>query len=285
MVAAFPDGALHLADLPWRLSSPSARDPERTCYWEDANGGLVAWAILQFPWHCLDYEIRPEARSETLEASVLDWAVERLNVEAKDRDEPLPFYVSARNGDTPRVTALQRAGFSPDDWSYVHLVRAIDDLIPETAPPEGLVIRPLAGEVEVDAYVAIHRAAFDSTNMTSEWRRETLKHPLYSPELDLVAMAPDGTLAAFCVSWVTPPLTALGGERVVQIEPLGVLPEYQRHGVGRSLLLDALHRARALGATRMEVDAESYNEASLGAYESVGFRPQFQAPFFLRRFG
>lgn len=285
MVAAFPSGALHLADLPWRFSSPSARDPDRTCLWEDAGGRLVAWVVLQFPWHCLDFEIRPDARSETLETSILTWAVDRLKVEAADRGAPLPFYASARISDTMRVTALQRAGFAPDGWDYVRMVRPIDNRIPETATPEGFHIRPLAGEADIEAYVATHRAAFDSANMTVEWRRATLNHPLYSSDLDLVAVAPDGTLAAFCVSWIMQPLMALGEAKVAQIEPLGVLPEYQRHGLGRALLLEALRRARAVGATWMEVDAESYNEASVAAYESVGFRPQYHAPFFTRGFG
>ena len=285
LTAASPGDALHLADLPWRLSSPAARTPERTRLWEDVGGRLVAWAVLQFPWHCLDYEITPDARSEGLEAAVLGWATERLGVEAADRGQPLPFYVSAREDDAARIAAARRAGFAPDGWSYVHMARDLADPIPQPAPPEGFELRPLAGEGEAEAYAATHRAAFDSTNMTAEWRRATLRDPHYAPELDLVAVAPDGTLAAFCVCWITPPLAALGGLRVAQVEPLGVLPRYQRMGLGRALLLEAFRRARAMGARRIEVDAESYNQASRGAYESVGFRRAFEAPFFLRRFG
>jgi ribosomal protein S18 acetylase RimI-like enzyme len=284
MVAASPDDALHLADLPWRLSSPSARDSDRTRLWEDTGGKLVAWAVLQFPWHCLDYEIRPGPRSEALEGSVLGWATGRLGIEATNRGEPLPFYASAREGDSMRVTAIQSAGFSPDEWSYVHMARRLDEPIFKPVLPEGFRIRPLAGEAEIEAYVAMHRATFGSANMTAEWRRSTLRDPHYVPELDLVAVAPDETLVAFCVSWITPSLAALTGGKVAQVEPLGVLPEYQHTGLGRALLLEALRRAKEMGAQRMEVDAESYNEASRRAYGSVGFRPAFEAPFFLRSF-
>lgn len=284
VVAAFPDDALHVADLPWRLSSPSARDPGRTRLWEDAGGNLVAWAVLQFPWHCLDYQVRSSARSEALERTVLGWASERLRIEVSSTGESLPFYVSARKDDASRIAAIQGAGFSPDDWSYVHMARRLNAPISEPVVPEGVRIRPLAGKTEVEAYVAMHRAAFGSANMTAEWRCLTLCDPHYVPELDLVAVAPNGTLVAFCVSWITPPLAALTGGRVAQVEPLGVLPEYQRTGLARALLLEALRRAKAMGAQRMEVDAESYNEASRRAYASIGFRPVFEAPFFLRRF-
>lgn len=121
--------------------------------------------------------------------------------------------------------------------------------------------------------------------MTADWRQSAMRAPQDEPELDLVAVGPDGAIVAFCVSWITPPLAVLQGGRVAQVEPLGVRPEYQGIGLGRALLLEACRRAKDMGAQRMDVDAESYNDASLRAYYSVGFRPVFEAPFFLRSFG
>jgi ribosomal protein S18 acetylase RimI-like enzyme len=284
LTAAAPGDVLHLADLPWRLASPAARTPERTRLWERTDGALSAWAVLQFPWHCLDYDLHPDRSTVELEAAVLAWAIERLAVAAADRGERLPFYVSARAADGPRIAAIEQAGFARDDWSYVRLVRDLDRPIPAAEPPAGFVVRPLAGDAEVEAYVAAHRAAFGSTNMTAAWRRTTLRDPRHLPELDLAAIAPDGTLAGFCVCWMTPPLGSLAGRRLAQIEPLGVHPEYQRLGLGRALLLEALRRARANGAHSLEVNAESDNAASRQTYEAVGFRPEFEAPFFLRVF-
>lgn len=215
----------------------------------------------------------------------MEWAVTRLDAEVSRRGEPLPFFVSARQNDTGRIAAIKRAGFEFDDWSYLRMRRNLGVPIPDAPLPEGFRIRPLAGKSEVEAYIAAHRAAFDSTNMTADWRRSTLRAPSYTPDLDLVATGPDGSIVAFCVCWSTPPLLTLNGSKVAQIEPLGVLPEFQRMGLGRTLLLEAFRRAEALGARQIEVDAESYNEASQRAYESVGFRTVFEAPFFLRSFG
>ena len=285
LATATPDDALHVADLPWRLSSPSARLPPRTRLWEDAGGALAAWAVLQFPWHCLDYAIRPDARSADLEAAVLAWAGGRLEAEGADRAGRLPFYVSARAHDGARIAAIERAGFARDGWSYIRLVRDLDRPILAPRLPARYKVRPLAGEREVDAYVAAHRAAFGSVNMTADWRRATLRDPRYVPALDLVAVGPEGNLVGFCVGWITPPLAALVGRRVAQVEPLGVVPEHQRKGIGRALLVEVLRRAKAHGADRLEVDAESYNDASRRVYEAVGFHHAGEAPFFLRSFG
>ena len=283
MTATVPH-ALHRVDLPWRLSSPAARDSSRTRLWEAGDGTLLAWAILQSPWHCLDYEVSPGPQREDLERMVLAWAVDRLAIDAAARGSALPFYVSARTDDAPRLTAIHRAGFRPDGWSYIHLARDLGEPIPEAALPKGYRIRPLKGEAEVDAYIAVHRAAFGSTNMTVDWRGQTLQDPRYKPDLDLVAIGPAGTIAAFCVGWITPPSASSDGMRVTQVEPLGVIPDHQRIGLGRALLLQMFRRARAMGAERVDVDAEDYNPASLGVYASVGFRPAFEAPFALRVF-
>ncbi|CAN5520314.1 hypothetical protein BH09CHL1_BH09CHL1_13020 [soil metagenome] len=286
LAAAAPNDVLHLADLPWRFSSPSARIPGRTRLWEDAGGTLVAWAVLQFPaWHCLDYAIRPDARSTNVESAVLAWATETLATEATARGGRLPFYVSARADDGVRIAAIERAGFVRQDWGYVRLIRdLLDRQIPAPEPPAGFSVRPLAGDQEIEAYVAMHRAAFDTANMSAEWRRATLRDPRYVPELDLVAIDPGGNPVGFCIGWITPPLAALGGGRLAQVEPLGIHPDYQRLGLGRALLLEVLHRAKALGAFRMEVYAESHNPTSRGAYDAVGFQPAWEAHFFLHGF-
>ena len=284
MTATLPN-ALHHADLPWRLTSPAAQEPARTRLWENRDGTLLAWAILQFPWHCLDYDVRPGPHRQRVEQAVLDWAVGRLTTEAASRNQGLPFYIGSRADDAARLGALRRAGFHADGWSYLHLSRDLGEPIPEPGVPDGFHVRALNGEAEVDAYVTAHRAAFGSTNMTADWRRRTILDPRYTAELDLVAISPDGDIVGFCVGWITPRAVATTETRVAQVEPVGVLPGFQRLGLGRALLLEGLHRARTIGAGRMEVDAESYNQASRDLYASVGYRQVFEAPFARRTFG
>jgi hypothetical protein len=77
---------------------------------------------------------------------------------------------------TERIGNLEAAGFASqadvgdDSWSKVLMLRPKGASLPATALPEGFTIRPLAGEAEVEAYVALHRAVFGSENMTVAWR-------------------------------------------------------------------------------------------------------------------
>jgi mycothiol synthase len=126
----------------------------------------------------------------------------------------------------------------------------------------------LAGENEVEAYVQLHRAVFESKNMTAEWRTRTLRRPEYLPDLDLVAVAPDGRLAALCVCWLDKESEKPSG----QIEPLGVHQDFRKSGLGRAILSEGLRRLYLCGADRVYVETDKYRNAALGLYEAVGFR-------------
>jgi ribosomal-protein-alanine N-acetyltransferase len=57
-----------------------------------------------------------------------------------------------------------------------------------------------------------------------------------------------------------------------QIIRLAVHPDYQRQGIGRLLLNDALAYCQAAGVMRVGINTQESNEASLQLYEQFGFR-------------
>ena len=87
----------------------------------------------------------------------------------------------------------------------------------------------------------------------------------YVPDHDLVAVAPDGRIAAFTVFW---PDTELS---LAQFEPVGTDPDFQRLGLGRAVLLDAFRRLEQSGIAHARVMTNGDNHAAIALYESVGF--------------
>jgi ribosomal protein S18 acetylase RimI-like enzyme len=110
---------------------------------------------------------------------------------------------------------------------------------------------------------------FESKNMTTERRNRTLQRPEYLPDLDLVAEAPNGEPAGFCVCWL-----AKDTDGVVrgQVEPLGLRAEYRKFGLGQAVLLEGLKRLRSKGARHIYVQTESHRDDAFRLYESAGFR-------------
>lgn len=282
LVRAFPHHQRHVIDLPYRLCSPSLDRPENVRHWLDAGGSLLAWAAWQQPFITLDYALHPQA-SAGLEEEIVLWGIRRFEALARERGRVLDYVIDAREDDLPRRALLERHGFRPSaHWRQHHLRRALREPVPPAPLPAGFALRPLAGVSEVAAAVALHRAAFESENMTEVWRLRIVRSPHYSPNLDVVATAPNGRLAAFCLCWLD---RTDAGRIAGQVEPLGVHPAFKGLGLGRAVLLEGLRRMREAGAAEAHIEVDSVNAAARRLYTVHGaFTPLYTALKFYRAF-
>jgi len=263
----------HVADLPWRLSSWALDYPDNVGLWVDASGQLLAWTVLQTPFWTIDYAFHPDA-DKGLHRQILTWADDRARRTLGTASGHPSWYVNVFAGETDRIRDLEQAGFASqanigeDSWSKVLMRRPAETPVADYALPAGVTIRPLAGEGEVSAYVDLQRAVFETENMTVGWRSRTLCQPQYIADLDLVAVAPDGSLVAFCICWLDKDTDPISG----QVEPLGVHPNWRKSGLGRAILSEGLRRLRLLGVSQISVETDNFRGAALDLYESAGFR-------------
>ena len=273
LARAFPATHLHVIDLPYRFSSWALDDPRNVALWFGDAGQLQAWAVMQTPFWTVDYACHPHAVPD-LHRQVLGWAGARAH-QLLGTPFGLPSWYAVAFADrTGRIRDLEAAGFTcqahvgEDSWSKVWMRRPAELRLPGVPIPEGFTLRPLAGEAEVKDYVELHRAAFQTRNMTVEWRARTLRSAGYVPDLDCVAVAPDGRLAAFCIGWLDRAFSPPRG----QIEPMGVHPDYRHMGLGQALLAEVLCRLQAHGAAHVYVETDRERNAALALYQSLGFR-------------
>lgn len=265
---------VHVVDLPYRLSSWALDDPHNAGLWLDAAGRLLAWAVVQSPFWTIDYAYDAGA-APALHGAILAWAGERARGLLSTPSGRPCWFVNAFAGQEERLRDLAGAGFAcqadvgEDSWSKVLLGRPARVPVADEPPPAGFTVRPLAGEIEVGAYVDLHRTVFESKNMTTPWRLHILRRPEYRPELDLVAVAPDGRLAAFCICWLDRRLDPPRG----QIEPLGVHPGFRGLGLARAILAEGLRRLHLGGAEEVLVETDRHRNPALALYQSAGFFP------------
>jgi ribosomal protein S18 acetylase RimI-like enzyme len=272
LIAAMPAATRHVVDYPWRASAPTLYRPDDARCWVDGEGRFAGFAAWQSYWAALDFYILPGPNAAAVEEGIFAWAEQRFRSLDAERGRPLPYWGEARDDDGERLALLERHGFAlDDDFHYVQFQHPLDGVLPDGPLPAGYSIRPLGGESEVEAYVALHRAAFASESMTVEWRLRTLAAPEYVADLDLVVEAPDGRLVAFCVCWLN---LARG---VGQIEPTGVHPDARGLGLSRAGMCEAFRRLRACGAARALVETDDDRGPALAAYQAVGFRPEHTA--------
>jgi ribosomal protein S18 acetylase RimI-like enzyme len=269
---AFPSEHLRVIDLPYRLSSWALDDPANAALWRDSGDQLIAWAVLQTPFWTIDYVIHPVAE-QALHRQVLDWAERRAEAIAGTPAGLPAWNVMAFADQAGRILDLIAAGFAnqadagEDSWSKVFLRRPASRPLTTGNHPPGFSLRPLAGESEVAAYVDLHRAVFQSKNMTAGWRGRTLHAPGYRPDLDMVAVTPDGHLAGFCIGW----LGRRDGVVAGQIEPFGVGREHRSLGLAWALLAETVRCLYQSGAEYVYVETDNYRDAALGIYQAIGF--------------
>ena len=275
LVNADQQANFHLIDLPYRFSSWAFDNPDNIGLWEDEQGALVGWAVLQTPFWAIDYACHPQLGAEA-HPQLLAWADQRARqLVGSPFGRPI-WFINVFAHQNKRIADLEAAGFASqahvaeNPWSKVLLQQTVPLTDAQHELPAGFVLRPLAGLSEVPAYVDLHRAVFESESMTVAWRTRTLQQQAYQPDLDLVIVDPAGALAAFCICWFTP--HGIDGRPSGQIEPMGVRADLRGQRLGQLILSEGVRRLYARGAEQVVVETDNYRDAAFALYESVGFR-------------
>jgi mycothiol synthase len=125
----------------------------------------------------------------------------------------------------------------------------LDDPFPHAPVAEGYTIRCLGDESELPArswasWRGFHPNEPDEKYQGWEWYHNIQRCPLYRRDLDMLAAAPDGTIASFATFWYD------DATRTVYIEPVATVPEHQRKGLARAVITEGLRRVQRLGAVR-----------------------------------
>jgi mycothiol synthase len=253
----------HTGDVIWQLFRADVGVTETVRLWEDRDGNLRGFALPDNGTIVL--QLHPALRGDDrLEDAMLAWAEQTC----RSRATAPTLETDAFDDDAQRLAVLARRGYARADDGLV-LVRfhqSLDAPLPAPASPLDFAIRHIADEADFPARVALHRAVWTNSRVTVESYRRMRAVPGYSPELDLVAVAPDGTLASYCICWYDPE------SRTGLYEPVGTHPAYRGRGIGKAVISEGLRRLQAHGARLAIVQTNDTNVAAIRLYESAGFR-------------
>ncbi len=244
--------------------------------WYDGNR-LAAFAYLSGDF--LAFEVSPSVSFERLADQILGWAQEHL---AATDEPPEVIFTGCRDDDASRIAFLQQQGFTEDPVRTIHFTRSLNDTLPSPVLPEGFTIRPLSGEAEVGAWLDIHYAAHESAQMTADFRISMMRAAEYCPELDLVAVAPDGRLAAYVMCHYSEEENRLRKMNIGYTDPVATHPAFQGKGLARALLLAGFLRLKALGMEVAEVSTSGDNTGMVRTAVSVGYRQTSTTIFFAK---
>ena len=257
---------VHRGDLQWWLfynDDVAQQWKSRVRLWLDGER-LIGWSLLSpFDGHAFDVYAEPSLRGSELEREMLAWAVEQMSAYEYIQT------VWVAEDDEARICWLEANGFARREAYMPLFKRSLAGPLEGSPLAEGFRVRTSRGPEDASLRAAASHASFGSSMPFNEYQARMLRFmqsPVYVKEHDLFITAPDGQIAAFCCIW-TDPLNKMG-----YFEPVGAHPNFQRRGLGKSLLFEGLRRLQSKGMTEASVCANSDNPAAIRLYKSVGFQ-------------
>jgi mycothiol synthase len=233
--------------------------------WE-ANGQIMAMVNPEGSGEAF-FQIHPAFRDEVSMAEMLDVAEQKLSKTKADGKKELITWVDAADDSLKKL--FTERGYARSKFSVEHMRRRFfSQPIPASVPQSGYMVRALGDESELPArswlsWKVFHPDEPDEKYQGWEWYKNVQRVPIYRRDLDIVAVADDGELAAFCTVWFDD-IT-----RTAVFEPVGTHPNHQKRGLGKAVMSEGLRRAQRLGATLATVS--SYSVGAHALYESMGF--------------
>ncbi|HEU0297620.1 MAG TPA: GNAT family N-acetyltransferase [Anaerolineales bacterium] len=258
---------VHRGDLQWWLfytDTPPEVWQSQIRLWTE-NDRLIGWTLLSPDEKAFDVYTIPSLRGDPCEAEMLARAVEEMS----GLDEINNSWVAEH--DEVRIQWFEQHDFQKADHHMVHFQRPLAGSLDGPPLPDGFSLRSSRGPEDARLRSVASHAAFGSNKPFEEYWPRTLRFmqsPVYVPEHEIFVMAPDpdGQVAAYCIIW-TDELTGIG-----HFEPVGTHPDFQRKGLGKSLLFEGLRRLKSEGMTEADVCTNYDNPAAIPLYKSVGFQ-------------
>jgi mycothiol synthase len=249
--------------------------------WHDDAGMLVAFARLRLsPPTSQPIEgrfwlyVHPDWRVQGLEGDMIAWAETQTHAYAQAHNPLGDFrlFTAARSDKQERIDLLAEQGFRPVRYFFT-MHRSFDVPLVEPHLPAGFTIRPVNAPQDIPAYVALGNAAFAEHwghhDETEADKSHQMQEPGYRPDLDLLAIAPTGDFAGFCLCTLEEPFIQQQNGVVLG---LGTHPRYRGIGLGRALLLTGLHRLQEQGLSGADISVDGENRTgAVKLYESAGF--------------
>jgi len=231
--------------------------------WE-ADGQIVGLAICLRFGEVFDVFTAPSLRGTSAEVLMLQSAARTTARYMAGAEVGSHVLTEVSSDDDERVRLLTDLGFEKFRGWHHGRQRGLAD--PSDVPrlPRGFAVRSArlddAGEL---AGVRNHSFGDDWTG--GQYRAQVMEKPGYDAAREIIAVSPEGRIAAFADYW-TDALNKTG-----HFEPVGTHREFRRLGLARAVMLHAMREMRALGMRTVTLNHDAGNRAAGKLYETLGF--------------
>ena len=239
--------------------------------WERQSGELAAIATI-WDGMTLIFSIHPQELSEDLMAEILSWGIARARALARRVGERASLFVPIRADDRQAAALLERHGCSAEDWTFLRMERPLAEPIVAPCIPNGFTLRPVSSAQDLAAATVLYQDVFVAGSSIIRDRLALMRTSDHVQASDIVAVAPDGSLAAFCLCMAGLLDPRHPAHKDGWIDLVGTRLAYRRLGLGRAILSAGLRQLRSFGADQALLGTTSWNSAAQRLFAAAGFR-------------
>ena len=235
--------------------------------WETAEGKLVGAAHSEGQLGEAFLTLNPTYRH--LETEMVDWAEANLAKTGDDGQRSLTFYV--QEYDVARLKWIKARGYEKGGCGYVRFMRLnTAPALPPINVPEGYSVRATEPTLaDLERVIEVRNKGFGSTYNNVSKNTNFQTHATFSHDADMVAVAPDGTFAAYAGGQIEE--TNMYG----LFEPVCTHPDHRQKGLAKACMIASLNRMREAGVRTVQLGT-SDSIAANRLYDSVGFTESYR---------
>ncbi|MGH6957716.1 MAG: GNAT family N-acetyltransferase [Caulobacteraceae bacterium] len=257
----------HPGDVVWQLNG-MADQAQPIRFWFGPDGVEVAACVVSAE----ELWIEATPAGEPRVAEAVEAAEARVRARhAKGGSGEFSVIVSEH--DSFRIRTLERLGYRKGAPSGVGFTMDLERPPPAPEAPPGFSVRDSVG-VDPALRATAHRAAWshlEHLRIHGESQFSTDRYlslaamPVYDPTLDMLVVAPDGSLVANCIAW------ADADSGVAVFEPVGTALAYRGRRLTGLMMGEAVRRLKAKGMREARVGTAHFNASAIAAYRAAGF--------------
>jgi GNAT superfamily N-acetyltransferase len=257
--------------LPPRFENSRSEMAPNTFIWEeieDSNPRIVAVANPEIRFQ---YFIQIHPDYSILENEIIEWIINHCTSQKLNSDDALKISIVALDGNPNREAALHDCGFERDRIYGILRIRDVRAPIPDYSLPDGYTIRAVIPQTDFPKIAENIRIVFSHGDwFTAEILEGLSQSSFYNPELDLVVVAPDRSIASFCTFRMDPP------SRITELEPMGTHPDHRRLGLAKALLSEGFKRLKRYDPSLLYIGGAPDTPEANRLYEATGFTERYE---------
>lgn len=254
-------GKMHPGDFVWRILQHVHYQPGRDVWLWEQSGEVVGLCLQKRDFFDVEVsqDLTPHQRLGLVQ-QIAEHAQAHTRVSCDKPPSKITTTTLESNKDEQHW--LNQLGFQQDNFVMYFNSFNLDQAIAKPDLSEGFAVRH-PEEHELKERVDVHRKVWHPSRFSLQGLLNLRATLLYRPELDLVAVSPQGRFASYAIIWYDP-LNKVG-----EFEPVGTRKAFRGLGLGKAVLLEGFRRLKQLGAEKAIVYCMP---DTLKFYQSAGFQ-------------